>query len=68
MSENICGVLSAVACQERPLRAPRANRVFCADEKRIRAEDTVICKSKNGAGVLYKIVDWVRMCFSSAPN
>jgi len=28
------------------LRAARANRVFCADEKRIRTENTVIVNSK----------------------
>jgi hypothetical protein len=32
------------------LRATRANRVFCADEKRIRAESTVMDKSKDRAG------------------
>jgi hypothetical protein len=48
------------------LRAPRANRVFCADEKRIRTENTVIGKSNNGLGLfLYKIADSARMCFSS---
>jgi hypothetical protein len=30
---------------EQTLRAPRANRVFCTDEKRIRAEDTVMVKA-----------------------
>jgi len=30
----------------RPLRAARANRVFRTDEKRIRAENTVIDKSR----------------------
>jgi hypothetical protein len=51
------------------LRAARANRVFHTDEKRIRMENTVIDKSKNGLGlVFYKIVDCVRMCFSSARN
>jgi hypothetical protein len=51
------------------LRAPRATRVFHTDEKRIRMENTVIDKSKNGLGlVFYKIVDCVRMCFSSARN
>jgi len=50
------------------LRAARANRVFRADEKRIRTENTVIGKNKNSAGVLYKIADCVRMCFSSARN
>jgi hypothetical protein len=54
---------------EKPLRAARANRVFCADEKRIRAENTVTIDSKDSAGlVLYKIVDCARMCFSSVRN
>ena len=48
------------------LRAARANRVFCTDEKRIRTENTVIVNTKQGMGVLYKIADCVRMCFSSA--
>jgi hypothetical protein len=48
------------------LRAARANRDFCADEKRIRAEITVMDKSKGGLGlVLSKIADGARMCFSS---
>jgi len=47
------------------LRAARANRVFWTDEKRIRAESTVMNKNKDSAGVLYKIVDFTRMCFSS---
>jgi hypothetical protein len=53
---------------ERPLRAPRANRVFRADEKRIRTENTVMDKNKDGAGFLSEIADWARMCFSSVPN
>jgi len=32
------------------LRAARANRVFRADEKRIRAENTVIVNNKDSAG------------------
>jgi hypothetical protein len=68
MSEAIYGASNTFACQEQPLRAARANRVFRADEKRIRAENTVIDKNKNSAEVLYKIVDCVRMCFSSARN
>jgi hypothetical protein len=32
------------------LRAARANRVFCADEKRIRVENTVIVENKENAG------------------
>ncbi|TAK72045.1 MAG: hypothetical protein EPO19_03100 [Betaproteobacteria bacterium] len=50
------------------LRAARANRVFFADEKRIRKENTVMEKNKDSAGVLYEIADWARMCFSSVPN
>jgi hypothetical protein len=34
----------------RPLRAPRANRVFGADEKRIRTKNTVMNKSKSNFG------------------
>jgi hypothetical protein len=45
----------------------RANRVFCADEKRIRTENTVLDKSKGRLG-LYKITDCARMCFLSAHN
>jgi len=50
------------------LRAARANRVFCTDEKRIRTENTVIVNTKKAVGVLFKIVDCARMCFSSARN
>jgi hypothetical protein len=50
------------------LRAARANRVFCTDVKRIRTENTVIVKNKDNAGVLSKIVDCARMCFSSVRN
>jgi len=51
------------------LRAPRANRVFCTDEKHIRAENTVMDKNKGGLGRLFsKIVDYARMRFSSAHN
>jgi len=42
------------------LRAARANRVFCTDEKRIRTENTVTVNNKHSAGVLYKIADCVR--------
>jgi hypothetical protein len=34
----------------RTLHAPRANRVFYTDKKRIRIENTVLDKSKNGLG------------------
>jgi hypothetical protein len=50
------------------LRAARANRVFRADEKRIRTKNTVMVNTKPSAGVLPKIADWARMCFSSVPN
>jgi hypothetical protein len=50
------------------LRAPRANRVFRADEKHIRTENTVMVNTKQGVVVLSKIVDCVRMCFSSVRN
>jgi hypothetical protein len=36
------------------LRAARANRVFCSDEKRIRTEDTVMVKNKDSAAILDK--------------
>jgi hypothetical protein len=37
-------------CGYQPLRAPRANRGFCTDEKRIRTETTVMDKSNIGLG------------------
>jgi hypothetical protein len=49
-SEAGDGVLSAFACDEN-LRAARANRVFRTDEKRIRAENTVMNKSNNAPGL-----------------
>jgi hypothetical protein len=58
-------VSNALACQVRPLRALRANRVFRADEKRIRTENTVIDKDKGCAELLFKIVTCARMAFSS---
>ncbi|MBI5911493.1 MAG: hypothetical protein HY848_16275 [Betaproteobacteria bacterium] len=50
---------------EQALRAARANRVFCADEKRIRTKNTVIDKNKDSVGGLSKIADSVRTWFSS---
>jgi hypothetical protein len=50
------------------LRAARANRVFQTDEKHIRSENTVMVNTEHSVGVLYKIVDCVRMRFSSARN
>ena len=32
MNKAICGVPNALACKEQPLRALRANHVFCTDE------------------------------------
>ena len=34
------------------LRAARANRVFCADEKRIRTEKTVMVQTRTGRGLI----------------
>jgi len=48
MSETMDGVLNAIACQEQPLRALRANRVSCTDEKRIRTENTVLVYTRHG--------------------
>jgi hypothetical protein len=49
------------------LRAARANRVFCTDEKRIRTENTVMDKSNNGLGLLLsEIADCERKGSSSA--
>jgi hypothetical protein len=51
------------------LRAARANRDFCADEKRIRTEITVMDKSKDGLDLLLsKITNCARMCFSYVRN
>ena len=50
------------------LRAARANRVFQTDKKRIRLENTVMVNTKHNAKGLYKIVNCVRICFSSARN
>jgi hypothetical protein len=51
------------------LRAPRANRVFGTDEKRIRTKNTVMDKSDHGWKLLlYEIADCVRICFLSARN
>jgi hypothetical protein len=36
---------------DRPLRAARANRAFCADEKRIRTESTVMDKGNTGGTI-----------------
>jgi len=68
VSENIYGVLNIAACDERICALARANRVFRADEKRMRTENTVMDKNKDSAGVIYEIVDCARMCFSSVRN
>jgi hypothetical protein len=65
----MCGISNSDLCQERPLRAPRANRVFGTDKKRIRTENAVMEKSDLGLCLLLsEIVDCVRICFSSARN
>jgi len=43
--------------------ALRAPTVFSARIKTIRAENTVMDKNKDSAGVLYKIADCIRMSF-----
>jgi hypothetical protein len=45
-------LLAASYCRNSPvdLRAARANRDFCTDEKRIRTEITVIVRNKNRMG------------------
>jgi hypothetical protein len=45
------GVSDVVACQGRPLRASRANRIFCTDEKHLRPENAVIDKSSIHLGL-----------------
>ena len=45
------------------LRAARANRVFCTDEKHIRKENTVLVNTSHDAGVFHKIADCARMAF-----
>ncbi|TAK72957.1 MAG: hypothetical protein EPO19_00020 [Betaproteobacteria bacterium] len=42
----------SVNVAERPLRALRANRVFGADEKRIRTKNTVMNKTNSGSGLI----------------
>ncbi|MBI5912240.1 MAG: hypothetical protein HY848_20105 [Betaproteobacteria bacterium] len=37
------------------MRAARAHRVFCTDEKHIRTEHTVIVNNKDSAVVLYNV-------------
>ncbi|MEK7437687.1 MAG: hypothetical protein AAB150_12465, partial [Pseudomonadota bacterium] len=47
--------MNAAACPRQTLRAPRANRVFQTDEKRIRTKNRVMDKPKDALGVLIKI-------------
>jgi hypothetical protein len=55
---SVYGVSGTVACHERHCALARANRVFCTDKKRIRTENAVMDKNKDGLGLfLYKIVD-----------
>jgi hypothetical protein len=48
--------------------ALRAPTVFSIRIESIRMENTVVVTNNDAAGVLYKIVDCARMCFSSARN
>jgi hypothetical protein len=58
--------LNVGTCGER-ICALRAPTVFSARMKSISAqENTVMLKSKDSVGFLYKIADSVRVCFSSA--
>jgi len=50
------------------LRAARANRGFCTDEKRIGTETTVMVRNKDRVLVLYKIADCARMRLLSVRN
>jgi len=45
------------------LRAARANRIFCTDEQRIRAENAVMVNTKQSVKVLYKIADYAWTAF-----
>jgi hypothetical protein len=55
---------TSVDVSAQPLRAPRANRGFGTDEKRIRTETTVLDKSKIGSGLsLSKTTDCARTAF-----
>jgi len=61
-SKNVDGAM-------RPLCAPRANRVFRADEKHIRTENTVMYKKAGQPGLfLSTILDCARIRFSSVRN
>jgi hypothetical protein len=44
------------------LRAPRANPVFCTDEKRIRTENTVMYKNKDGLSGFHQRSSIARGC------
>jgi hypothetical protein len=51
------------------LRAPRANRLFGTDEKRIRTKKTVMVESNNSPVLLFhKIAACARTRFTSARN
>jgi hypothetical protein len=50
------------------LRALRANRVFDADQTRIRTKNTVMDKSKNSLVILSMIADCARTGSSSVRN
>jgi hypothetical protein len=49
--ESLPNISISGACLEQPLRALRANRVFCTDKMHIRTENAVIEKSEDAPGV-----------------
>ena len=51
MSETPCLAANATARQAKPLRAARANRVFCTDKKRIRTENAVMQLLRNNCHI-----------------
>src|SRR5450759_3084766 len=55
-------LLQRLECHQR-ICALRAPTVFCVRIKTIRTQNTVMDKSKDSAGVLYKIADCVRTAF-----
>jgi len=51
VSETPCLAANATARQAKPLRAARANRVFCTDKKRIRTENAVMQLLRNNCHI-----------------
>jgi len=64
---SVFGGGNGAACRwKEDLRAARANRHFGTDEKRIRTKMTVMVNPNQVVWVSTKIVNSMRMCFSSA--